>query len=589
MVVPSINAEEAVASKKSKKRQESPSRQKTKLEKLGLVDSGRSLGEIRKAMKVGRQHAERGEWADAVKHLLIAWDAMPEDLAILTILSHALVQLGVREHAIHVLQRALEFHEPNAELISVMLTLSLEMGMFDVAHKLGQQLILLEPNNPTHYVNLATAYSGLNKYDESIAMLQQTLPLFPESSDLWNVLATQVRERNGVDAADIFFEEALRLNPTDPKILSNYSISFVQRGMFDKALELSMRAVEIQPEQSEPNISIGQINFLKGDLKTGWKAYEHRLDARRKQNQTQIYTHGVETWEGQDLGGKTLFVTSEQGIGDEVMFGNFLPFLYERAEKLVIGCDRRLVSLYQRRFPDATVDFHIDQFQQGYRYRYFPHVQKAMKEGELKIDYAIPVASSAKFDWVATSEIKAHSAGFLKPDPEREAEFRKQMGAISNKPKVGLAWRSGIITQQRAYLYSPLESLSPLLAHADKVDFINLQYGEVTAELQQIKELHGVDVHVLEGVDLKADIEANIAIAANCDMVVSSNSAPGMFALSSGRPTIATSPVLPWWCFGTDGRVPFAAEAECVVGKETVDWAEIMQRVADKVAARLVL
>ncbi len=560
--------------------------QKTKLEKVGLANAGVSLSAVRKALKAGQQHAEREEWEKALPHLLVAWEAMPEDVPLLTLIAHSLARLGVREHALAVLERALTVTEPSEDILNVMLNLAIEMEMSSVAVQVGEQLVTAYPS-AQHYVNLATAYTGLGKFDESIDMLQQVLPLFPESSDLWNVLATQVRARDGVAAADVFFEEALRLSPNDLKILSNYAISFVQRGKFRQALELNVRAVELNPEVPEPHIGAAQLYFLDGQLEKGWPHYRHRLNPRRKQNQTQIYSHGLGSWDGQDLSGKTLLVCSEQGIGDEVMFGNYLPFLYERVEKLIIGCERRLVSLYQRRFPNAIVDFHVDQFKQGYRYRHFPNVQKMMQEGELQPDFAINLADAPGFEWSATDKIKPHLEGFLKACPVRASDIRKRLKTISAKPKVGLAWRSGIVSQQRDYLYSSIEAFGPVMELADKVDFINLQYGEVTEELAKFKTLYGVDIHNFEDIDLKADIEANVAIASNLDLVVSSCSAPGMFSLSSGCPTILTSAHTPWWCFGHNEKVLFAKDAEFVVCDEIVDWDDIMKRVAGKIRERL--
>ena len=562
---------------------------KTKLEKAGLAKADISIGELRKALKLGHRYAEEENWEKALPPLLVAWEAMPDDVALLTLIAQGLSRLGVREHALAVLERALAVSEPSEDILTIMVNLSLEMEMYEVAVKVGQQLIAMNPSLPNAYVNLAVGYTGLGKFDESIDMLQQVLPLFPEYSDLWNVLATQVRERDGVEASSVFFEEALRLNPTDLKVISNYAISFVQSGDFKRALELNLRAVELNPDIPEPHIGAGQLLFLEGQMAEGWKHYQYRLNTRRKQNQTQIYTHGIEAWQGQSLEGKTLFICAEQGIGDEVMFGNYLPFLYERAEKLIIGCEHRLVSLYKRRFPNAIIDFYMDEFNQGYRYRYFPNVQNRINTGELAVDYAIPLADALSYEWTKPDAIKPHVDGFLKPCPEKQAEYKERLTALGPKPKIGLAWRSGVVAQQRNYLYSPIENFGPLMGLADKVDFVNLQYGDVTEELAKFERLYGAKVYNFDEVNLKTDIEANVAIASTLDLVVSCCSAPGMFALSSGCPTILTSSHRPWWCFGHDKKVPFAKDAEYTVSEGQVDWHDIMQRVTERVSERLCL
>ncbi|MBV1901789.1 MAG: tetratricopeptide repeat protein [Kordiimonadaceae bacterium] len=556
-------------------------------EEMGEDASSLSDQELRKLLKKGSRYAEQGNWEKAVPNLIAAWEAMPNDISLLTLIAHGLSCLGVREYAVSVLERALRFHEPNEEICSIMLSLAIDMGMFEIAVKVGLILVTMAPTKSNYYVNLATAYTGAKMLDESIDMLQNILPMFPDDPELWNVLATQVRERDGVDAADVFFEESLRLDPENYKTISNYAMSFTRRNQYDKALELTLKSCELEPNSPEPQIGAAVIHFLQGKMDLAWKAYEARLSTRRKISQTQVYTHGLPEWKGEDLTGKTLFVTAEQGIGDEVMFGNYLPYLYDRADKLVIGCQHRLESLYKRRFPNAFVDFCADRVIQGYRYRTFPNVENAIDDGRLSVDFAITVGSAPKFEWTSPDTIQPHPDGFLQADPERQAHFAKTFSAISDKPKVGLAWRSGVVTGERLGMYATIDELGPLMAFADKVDFINLQYGDCTSELAAIKEKYGATVHDIEGVDLMQDIEANIAMMANCAAVVSSCSAPGMFALSSGRPTILMSAAQPWWCFGDESTIKFAKAAMYVDGGTNIEWPDIIARVATNLEKQL--
>lgn len=561
---------------------------KTKLEKLGLEKTNLSVRDLRRALKRGQEYAQNEEWEKALPELLKAWDAMPDDISILTLLSHSLAQVGVRDKAVMVLERTLSLHGATPEILSVMLNLSLEMAMYSVAVKLCTMLIEMDPGNPNHYVNLATAYTGTNQMDESIDMLQQVIPLFPENSNLWNVLATQVRSRDGVDASSVFFEEALRLAPDDFKILSNYGHSLLMKGDWDKALELDLRAIESNPKSPEPRLGAAQLLFYKGRFEEAWPHYEYRLNTRRRVSQTQIYTHGLPTWEGEDLTGKSILITAEQGIGDEILFGNYLPFIYERAKKMYVGCDYRLVDIYKRRFPNAHIERYHDRMVSGYRYRNFPFAQKLHDDGEEIIDFAMPICSLPRYDWLKTADLKAHDDGFLHADPELVADIKRRFKELGPKPKVAFAWRSGLINPERAYIYGSVEQMGPLKELSKEVDFINIQYGDVAEELAQLKELHDITIHNFDDIDLKMDIDANLAIMDQCDLVVSSCSAPGQFSIAVGAPTILMASSKQWWAFGaTDGTVPYAKDAELIVGGEIVDWQDILMRVDNRVRARL--
>lgn len=556
-------------------------------EKLGIRGTGMSLRELSKTLKQAQDLGNAGRWEDALPHLLKAWDAMPEDVNLLTVLCQALASVGVRDKAIEVLERTLQIHEPTPDIIGVMQMLAREMDMQDISLKLAHQLVNMEPREPRHYVNLATAYSAKQQYDESIDMLQQIIPMFPDHGDLWNVLATQVRARDGFEASLVFFQEALRLNPKDFKVYSNYAQSLFMMGDYARSREANEMSIKLNPENPEPRMGLAQLQFYYGEIEDAWENYKARLNTRRSIKQVQIYTYDVAEWAGEPLEGKTLLVAPEQGIGDEIMWGNYIRFLYERADKLVIGCDHRLVSIYQRAFPDAHVERYYDRIHQGYRYRSLPIAQKLMSDGDLSVDYAIPVAQSPSFEWRTVESIKPHPDGFLIPDPELQASFRQRMDAISNRPKVGLAWRSGLVDPHRRHNYSTVADLGPLMKHGDKVDFINLQYGDVTKELEELQETFGVTVHQFDGVDLKADIEANLAIMACCDYVVSSASAPAQFAMAVGAPTLIMSVPRLWWAFGEVDRALYAKDGELIIGGDNPDWRDVITRTADRMCERL--
>lgn len=535
-----------------------------------------------KSLRKAQKAARAGDWPKTAKYLLAAWDAAPNDLSLLTLLAHSLVQLGVREKAIEVLERALKYHAPTADICAIMLEMAVKMEMYDVAIKIGHQLIALDPDTATHYVNIASAYSGAERYDEGIEMLQAVLPKFPEHGDLWNVLGTTVRMRDGIDASYVFLDEALRVEPNNYKALSNYAQSLIFQLKFDRALEMDKRAMQANPANPEAFIGAAQLQFYFGQLASAWGNYERRLDAGRKLNQSQIYTHKIPKWQGEDLTGKSLLVAGEQGIGDEVMFGAYLPFLYDQADKLYIGCDHRLISIYQRRFPKATVVAYRDGIMNGYRYRAFPEIETAISKGEISVDFSIEVASCPRYAWHTIDDVKPHPDGYLTPDPDLDKTFKKRLDDISDKPKVGISWRSGNVSGLRAGGYASIEMMGPVFARKDEVDFVNLQYGECSEELKYAKEHFGVDVIQFEDIDLKRDIEANLAIMNNCSLVLAAVSAPAIFSLAVGAKTVFLAPHRPWWSFGDSEKIPFAPNATFLDLDPKHGWEEVVEFVAAK-------
>lgn len=560
-----------------------------KIAKTAGENTGVQTAEHRRALRKAKTLLQKQQWQESLPHLLKLWDALPEDVHILTLLAQALIHSGVRDKAIEVLERTLAIHGETPRILAVMGELAAGMAMPEIAAKLGYKLIELEPDNPERYVNLASALGDLERRDESINLLQQIIPIFPDDANLWNTLSIQVNARDGTEASLVFYEQALSLAPKDFRILANFGKALYMVGQYDRAFELMYKATKQNSEAAEAHLGVAKHFFYTGEMKKAFRHYEYRLDKKRSSMQVQHYLHKVPRWRGEKLSGKSLLVEAEQGIGDEIMWCSFLPYLYDRVDQLYIGCNNRLVSIFERRFPKAVVSGTADTILQGYRYRVFPKIHDMMKESAIKIDYAIPMGSCASYDWKSYEDIAPHEDGYLTPDPERFEEMKERLAKISDKPKVAIGWRSGLLQWDRLHHYPVIENLEGLFRYAGQVDFVNIQYGEVDEELKEIQDRFGVKVHNFEDIDLKMDIEANLALMKACDLCIAVTSAPAQFSLAVGTPTLVMSGPRLWWDFGQTGTALFAKDGEVFDSEGEINWNNTISRVATRMKERLSL
>ena len=79
---------------------------------------------------------------------------------------------------------------------------------------------------------------------------------------------------------------------------------------------------------------------------------------------------------------------------------------------------------------------------------------------------------------------------FLVPDPARVAEYKKQMATLPGK-KVGICWRSMLMTGKRAKYFSPIDAWGDLL-QTPGITFVNLQYGDSAPDIARAEEKFGV-------------------------------------------------------------------------------------------------
>jgi hypothetical protein len=205
------------------------------------------------------------------------------------------------------------------------------------------------------------------------------------------------------------------------------------------------------------------------------------------------------------------------------MFSSCYADLIARAGHVIIECDPRLVGLFARSFPTATV----------------------RAAGGAPDDFDVHVAAGSLPLHLrrALADFPARP-GWLVPDPGRVASLRARIAALGPGPVVGIAWRSGLITPERAGLYTQLADWGPVFA-APGVRFVNLQYDDCAAELAAAGARFGVTVHRWPDLDLRNDLEGAAALTASLDLVLTAGTSVAEMAGALGVPV---------WRFGACGE-----------------------------------
>ena len=522
--------------------------------------------------KKGAQSHRRGDYRGAAKLLLKGLKLDKDNVYGTKLLADALANMGRRSLAIQTYEHALQFAPDDMEIHFGLGNLALAMRMYDVAARFFAIYTKHCPEDPIGYNNLATAWRTQEKFDEAIALLQQVLPLHPESSELWNTLAATVYDRDGLDAAIPFYEEALRLNPDSVMTLNNLGKCMEQKGDFERGVELSRRALKTNRRFTEPRMVLAMCLMTLGELTEGWENYSERFNPSRAD--VTLYTHGLPEWRGEDISDKTLLVCPEQGLGDEIFFATNFGDVIKQAGKCLIGCDKRLVPLFARSFPEATFGPYVDHRIDAHRCRTLPFAEA---DDVRHADLAIPAGDLMKF-FRPTVESFPERAGYLTPDPERVAYWKARLDDLGPGPKVGICWRSGMRSADRNRYYTSLDQWGPIF-DVPSVHFVSLQYDDCKAELDAARAKHGVEIHMPDGIDLKNNLDDAAALTAALDLVLSAPTSVGMTAIGVGTELWSLMRMLPFWSFGGKDRSPLHAKSRIFVWPEGSGWTEVIEKV----------
>jgi tetratricopeptide (TPR) repeat protein len=478
-----------------------------------------------------------------------ASEMAPLDLEVVTVVADGLAELGQRSRAIEILQVVLQKNAVNETVLMVIGKIAQNLDVPEIAAKIYSAAIDLNPGEASNYVNLVECYRLQQQFDDAVGLTKSALEMFPQYAPLWNILGTLMQNQRQADVARTFYDEALRLDPKNSKYQLN--IANLKCDQNENPEQNYLNAIEADPDNHVAHIGLATYRLQHGDLAGAWDHYEYRKYLDRGYSKSVRFNYEMPEWQGESLDGKSILVLAEQGVGDEIFFAANFERLLQESEQLFIGCDPRLVSVFRRSFPGAKVAGFEDQKVEGLRHRSFPDFVRQAS----KIDYCVWAGSLPLIWWRNIDSIPVQQKGYLTPDTARKKAISEAIDGSSGRLKIGLSWRSGNLSFERSGYYMGLEGARQFLCNTD-ADFYCLQYGWDQSEIDWLREKCGVTLHTLPNVDLKDDLEANLAIMANMDLVIGPPIATQQMAMALGVPTWIVTGGAPWWQFGQDGWGP---------------------------------
>ena len=356
----------------------------------------------------------------------------------------------------------------------------------------------------------------------------------PHSARLWTTRAARAFESGDISSTGLFAKRALLLAPEDGAGYGNLVAAVHMRERLSKALAICgwMTCLGTLPEAARFAASL--VHLEAGDLALGWSLFE----ARHGMDDSSERVAAPPPWDGTrdlELVDGPLLLMTEQGLGDETLFLSCLPDLLEEvgANRLLVECDKRLLSLFERSFPEAAFLPRQTRDAVGGGTPLFDY--RTVRE-RYRIVAALPNGSlPARYRSDAT---RAAPRGYLKA--EQDAVRRWRAATTGDGPpdgmRIGLCWRSGVSSAVRDQTYATIDDMVPILEAGRELGahFFSLQYDDIGAEAARALALAGVEIRVPEGLDQRNDLDGTAGFLASLDLVISVSTFQGAFAAALG-------------------------------------------------------
>lgn len=498
-----------------------------------------------------------GNSDDAIELLTKSLTIQPTYSQALCNLGLILSSLGKKNEAVESFRKSLKSNPKDPSVLYNLGTTLRDLKQFEEAKQCLIQALGLDQNNSNIFTNLGLTLQDLDEFDESEKMLLKAAELEPEKFLSYYNIAQVFKHNNKPELAIKNYEKSISLKPDAISALNNLGNLYKDLGQYDKARDCFTRTLAIDPNYIESLFTMGMLDLMSGDFQNGWQGYSHRWKKNEylshPRNKHGSFLHDsfsgppITDLKSANLKNKKAFVWMEQGVGDEIMFSSMLSDMSTISKTITVECDSRLVPLFARSFPE--IEFKSSEIQtiQGYQTEDY--------------DFQLPAGDMASHFRPSLQSFPT-KISYLKSNQNQRTEYLdKYKDQFPNKKLVGISWKSKNKTVGNPRSLE-INSWQSILCNPH-CKFINLQYGDVEAELSYLKSEMGLDIYHDPTVDPIKDLDRFASQISALDLIISIDNSTVHMAGALG---ITTYVMLP---FSTDWR--------WMINRDDCSWYQSLQ------------
>lgn len=518
----------------------------------------------------GRLERLAGRHDAALQHLQRAADLDPTHVMTHLELAHLHRRTRDFERCLDELSLALYYDPNNTDAYAELGAVHQMQGDLAGAIEYLEKAIERDPNHARALTDLGLCYVQKERFAEALQVLERAVELDPYSISAQNHLSFACIRLEEYDRA---LQIMLKLTQGTSRSLLwqrvNLGAAYDHTGRFAESERTYDFVLRHEPSNFTALWNRAHLVLARHDFERGWSDYLYRLQVEGIWAPRLI---PFAPWKGEPLQGKTIAVSAEQGLGDQIMFASCVPDLCAQGAAVVLECDHRLSALFQRSFPQVKVI--------ATRHELEP---KWLREVGV-LDYHAPAGNLPTILRKRLEDFPRHE-GYLRADPAKVEKWRARIAELGPGLKVGLSWRGGTHTTRRQLRSLTLQDLLPIL-RVPGCSFVSLQYGEAQAELDALRETEGIEIaHWPEAID---DYDETAALCCALDLTISVCTAVIHLNGALGRPVWVMVPAVAEWRYGRQGeRMPWYPSARLIRQPSRGDWGTVIETVASRLRARV--
>lgn len=312
-----------------------------------------------------------------------------------------------------------------------------------------------DPKNISALVNTGACMRQLKRYETGKVYYQRVLSINPDDASVWSNYGNLLCDMKAFAEAEEAHNKALSLGGETAVNLYNAGVVPFKNNQPEKAIQYFNKVIELEAKHYNAiwNRALSQLQL--GDYVEGFKGYEVRLD----KGDVDLPKCQSPRWQGENLKGQRLLLSSEQGFGDLIQYSRFAENFKKLGAYVIVETLSPLQRLMQS--VDGIDEVVVDDVE------------------HIGCDYYLPIMSAPYALGLGLDEI-SHGESYVQIN---DKDIKQASTAVNQGLNVGIIWAS---KEGHALNRScPLPLLLPLMADIE-INFYSFQIGGASKHINQL-------------------------------------------------------------------------------------------------------
>lgn len=429
----------------------------------------------------------------------------------------------------------------------------------------GYKLLMEEENfmpvNVEEQINLAVENLQKQDFFNAVKYCKNAIEIDSHNDNSWLLLGYIYEQNNKLDEAIKAYEKVIEITPDSPLIFKQLAdIYYLKKNLPQKAIIYYEKLIKYQPEDNDTKGCMGLAYLKVKNYEKGWKYFESRphkqnaVSERIQKGNKQLESKPL--WQGEDLKDKVIYVYSEAGFGDTMMFARYLLLLKNKCKKVLFEPE---IDTYQL-FKDSNLGIEI---LEPDNYSTYPDY-----------DIHIPMMSLPYLLKLNTEKEVSAVDKYLKSDLKKVELYREKY-FNNNDFKIGIKWQGK--EKQATKRKIRLKEFYKLF-NLNKTRFYSVQKGDGLEQLENAKEFKIADLGSTFN-----DFSDTAAAIENLDLVICNDTSVAHLAGALGKTCWVLLPFAQDWRWSDDLKYcMWYKNTKLFHQSEPDNWDEVTDKVLEE-------